>query len=427
MRLFVLLPLIAAAVACSSETRRPESSAGLETVFDSSRTDSVIARTAGAVPAERMRRVVDELRIAPEADDTTLFAEVSEFDVGLAGQLYVFEVPNRVLLLFDSTGALQRRVGRQGAGPGEFNFNNGMVVLRDGRLAQWDARNGRVSFFTADGEFTSSWVVPTGFSTSNGIRSDASGQLYAYRPVTPPRDGEILGRMGLRRFGDDGTLRDSLIPPDLPWTQVVYTATVSGNTSATVPTHSPRFMWQWHPEGYFVSVSMERYEIEVSRPQRPLRIVRDAPEIPVPEAERAWDQARITFNLRQTDPAWRFNGPPIPSVKPPVAGLHVARDGRIWVRVAVPSVEIPAADRDAGPAAAGAGGATSAPRPPVRTHRDAAVAFEVFERDGRFLGRVELPYTAQWMEAEGNRLWYLDRDADGLPAVVRARVEPALR
>jgi hypothetical protein len=407
-------------VACSAESRAPMSAAGLETVFDSTRADSVIARTAGEVPAERLRRVVDEVRIAPEADDTTLFAEVTEFDVGQGGELYVFDNPNRVLFIFDSTGALLRRVGRQGAGPGEFNSNNGMVVLRDGRLAQWDARNGRVSFFSAAGDFQYSWVVPTGFSTSFGIRTDTTGYLYAYRPVTPPRDGEILGRMGLRLFGDEGVLTDSLIPPDLPWTRVVYTASVRDNTSSTGPTHGARFQWQWHPHGYFVSVATERYQIELSRPDRPLRIVRDAPEIPVSDAERSWDQERITFNLRQTDPSWSFNGPPIPATKPPVAGLHVARDGRIWVRVAVPSVEIPEAEREAprGPA--------TGPRPPVRTHRDASTTFEVFAPSGEFLGRVEMPANIQWMEADGDRVWYIGRDADGLAAIVRARIQPGL-
>lgn len=383
----------------------------LATVFDSTRADSLIARVAGSVPAEFVRNATPELRIAPEADDTTLFAEVHEFDVGPDGRLYVFDAASRVLFLFDSTGRLLRRIGRQGAGPGEFNSNNGMVVLPDARLAQWDARNGRISFFSADGEYQYSWVVPTGFSTSHGIRTDRSGTLYAYRPVTPPREGEILGRMGLRLLGDEGVMTDSLIPPDLPFAQVVYVARQQDNTSATVPTHAPRFQWQWHPDGHFVSVSWERYEIEVSRAARPLRIVRDAPAIPVPEAERDWDQARITFNLRQTDPAWQFNGPAIPAVKTPLAGLAVARDGRIWVRVAVPSVEIPEEERDP----------VDSTRPPPRRYRDAAAEYEVFEATGEFVARVRLPYTATWMEADGPRVWYLDRDADGLPAVVRAR------
>jgi hypothetical protein len=65
-------------------------------------------------------------------------------------------------------------------------------------------------------------------------------------------------------------------------------------------------------------------------------------------------------------------------------------------------------------------------RGPVRQFRD-PVEYEVFESDGTFVGRVRLPLRASWMEADGNRVWFLDRDADGLVAVVRARIEPAFK
>ena len=35
------------------------------------------------------------------------------------------------------------------------------------------------------------------------------------RPVTPPREGEILGRMGLVRLKDGGAFADSSAAPDL--------------------------------------------------------------------------------------------------------------------------------------------------------------------------------------------------------------------
>jgi hypothetical protein len=404
------------APACARDDGGAPNSAGLATLFDSTTTDSVIARTAGSVPEEAMRGVVEEVRIAPAADDTSLFGEVFEFDVGADGRFYVFDQAGRSLLIFTPAGALERRVGRQGAGPGEFNSNGGMVVLADGRVAQWDSRNGRISFFSAGGDFDSSWVVPTGFFTSNGLRTDDSGAVYLYRAVTAPREGEILGRFGLVRLGEGGAFGDSLVPPDLRVERITYVAQKEGSTSAMSPTHSPRFQWQWHPDGHFVSVATSRYEVEVGRPGRAVRIVRDAPAIPVPDAERAYDQELITFQMRSNVPGWVWRGPAIPGEKPPVSALSVARDGRIWVRVATPSEEIPEAERD--PQVEG--------RRPVRRFRD-AVEYEVFERDGTFAGRVRLPANAQWMEADADRVWYLDRDADGLPAVVRARVEPGLR
>jgi len=413
-----MLALITAA-ACAAGTDDVADPSGLATVRDSTRADSVIVRVAGEVPAARLRSVTEELRIQPDAEDTTLFGETRDFEVGRDGRLYVYDAASHRIFVFGPDGAHRRTIGRQGAGPGEFNQNNGLQLLPDGRLAQLDSRNARVSFFTAEGDFLESWVIPAGFSTTNGIRADRSGALFLVRPVTPPRDGEILGRMGLVRLGAGGAFGDSTLAPDLRVPQVFYTATekVGANTnmSSTGPMHAPRFLWALHPEGHFISVNGARYEIEVSRPGTPLRIVRDASPVPVPEEERRWDEARITFNLRMTDPSWTFTGPPIPAVKPPIRELQVARDGRLWVRVSTPSERIPDTERE--PRREGRA------EPPI--FRD-PVHYEVFAADGKFLGRVVLPINSAWVEAENDLVWVLDRDSDGLPGVVRLRVVPGL-
>jgi hypothetical protein len=288
-------------------------------------------------------------------------------------------------------------------------------VLPDGRLAQWDSRNSRISFFSPAGDFVSSWVVTGGFSTSNGLWTDRTGAMLWYRPVTAPREGEILGRFGLVRLEDGGAFGDSLVPPDLPVDRVVYVAQRGGGTSAFNAAHAPQFVWAWHPDGYFVSASGGTYAIESSRPGRALRIERDAPVIPVSQEEQDFQVERVTASLRFTDPAWSFPGPRV-STMAPVVGVKTSRDGRIWVQVATPSEVIPEAERDV----------QRPDRPPVARYRQ-PVAYEVFDAEGGFLGRVSFPTNSTFVQADGDAVWYLHRDEDGLPAVVRARVEPSLR
>lgn len=409
-RLAVLLGCVVS-LACGSDARVGESSAGLTTIIDTTIPDSLIARTAGAVPDAAVRTVIEELRVQPDADDTSSFSEVYEFDVARDGRLYVFDYPGNRFFLYGADGAMRKVVGRKGGGPGEFESDNGMVVLKDDRLAILDAQNARLSFFSADGEFQNSWVVPAGFSTNDGLRTDTSGTLYLVRPVTPVREGVILGRMGLVRLADGGKWVDSLVAPDLRVDRITYLATKDGNMSATGPMHAARFLWGWHPHGYFVSAATQKYEIEISAPERAVRIVRDAPEVPVPDDERSWDQARITRNLRMTDPAWTWKGPEIPKTKPPIRLLHIARDGRIWVAVSTPSQRIPDAER--GPVQEGR------QAPPLYRDR---TAYEVFSPQGVFLGHVQLPGSGQFMEADGDKLWVLERNADDLPGVVRYRI-----
>jgi hypothetical protein len=378
--------------------------------------DTVFVQTKGLVPPGAVHRLIEELRIAPGAEDTTLFTEVWEFDVDRAGRFWVFDGPSNSILLFSPAGKLLRRIGREGAGPGEFRINSGMVALGDSGLAIWDSRNARISFFSSKGDFRTSWLTPSGFSTNDGLLTDRSGALYLKRPVTPPREGEILGRMGLVRLKAGGALGDSLVPPDLPVPREPYVAEQKGGRSSMNSELAPNYHWAWHPDGFFILGHGGNYEIVLARPrQQPLAIRRDLPKVPVGEEERAEARARILWSMRQTDPAWSWNGPAIPANKAPLRGLWVARDGKIWAEVAVPSERIP---RDE----------LVIPRDktmPV-SHFRTPLVYEVFATDGRFFARVSFPPCSRLMEADGNTVWALLRDADGLPAVLRFHIEPGL-
>lgn len=413
--------MLAMAGACAQgEARRTGGAAGLATVIDSTG-DSVIARVAGAVPATAIRHLVEELRIAPSAEDTSLFTEISEFEVDPAGRMWVFDRPSSSIFLFGADGALIRRVGRQGAGPGEYQQNGGMISLGDSGIALWDPSNARISFLDSAGVFRTSWLTPSSFYTNEGLISDRKGDLYLRRPVTAPREGEILGRMGLVRLKEGGAFADSLAPPDLPVARDVYVATLvqGGNRSqsSTSSDFAPNYHWGWHRDGYFVVANGGKYEVILARVgSKPLVIGREAEPVSIASEEREEERARITYSLRQTDPRWSWSGPAIPETKAPISGMFLARDGRIWVRVAVPSEPIPAEDmpvrRD-----------TLAPVLHFRT----PTTYEIFSADGRFLGRIDFPARTRLIEADGDRVWAVVRDADGLPGVVRFRIDPVLQ
>jgi len=413
-----LVPFLVVSACAGGGDSAPRDPAGLATVLDST-ADTVVARVVGEVPAAAVRRLTREVAIAPGLDDTSLFTDISEVDVDRAGRFWVFDRPSNSLLLFGADGALIRRTGRQGAGPGEFNGNNGMVVLGDSGVAQWDARNGRISFLDTAATVVRSWVVPTGFNTSNGLITDRAGRLYLRRPVTPPRQGEILGRMGLVRLRDGGAFGDSLAPPDLsvPRDEYVVTSPDGNGTSSRSARYAPNYYWAWHPEGYFVVGSGGTGEVILAREgARPLTIRREAPPVPVQEAERDEEQRALTYNMRQTNPSWNFTGPALPRTKAPLLGITAARDGRIWVRVAAPSEPIPEAEvvipRD-----------TLEPPQRFRT----PLVYEVFGTDGRFLGRVAFPPRSTFIDADGDLVWAIVRNEDDLPAVTRFRIEPGLR
>lgn len=412
--------LVAGLVAAGcGDTRASRSggSAGVPTVFDST-ADSIVATVDGDVPTSALRLVTAEMRIAPSMDDTALFADATSFVVDQADRIWLYDYQSRRVFLFDANGNLLRRIGRQGSGPGEFASGNGIVVLPDTGVAIWDSQNARISFFNSAGDFRTSWPTPAGFSTSNGLVTDRTHALYLRRPVTPPREGDILGRMGLVRLREGGAFADSLVPPDLLVRQDAYLAVSPDGRgrSSTGSSFAAAFTWAWHPDGYFVAGNGGTYEIVLARPDATPIVIRrhDAP-IAIPPDERDEEQARITFSMRQTQPGWSWTRPDLPATKAPLSSVMVTRDGNIWARVATPSERIPADELPP----------QRENRLPVR-HFRSPVTYEVFAPDGRFLGRVPMPPRTSIVEADGNVAWGVTRDADDLPAVVRFSISPPL-
>jgi hypothetical protein len=386
------------------------------TVAIDSTTDTLRVTVSGDVPADQVRRLEVELAIAPGVDDTTLFTMVRQFTVDGRGRFWVFDDASRSLFLFDPDGRLLRRIGRNGAGPGEFRANAGMVALTDGGLALWDPRNSRITTFDADGAFRATLPVPGGFNPSRGLHLDTAGALYIEQPLSAPRLGEIFGRIGLVRVGPDGTLLDSLLPPDLNLPRAQYVARNGKNTMATGARYAGAYHWAWLRGRAFVTGDGARNLLLVTGVGRPpMRIVRHFSPVAVAPEERGEEEALIRYELRRTDPGWQWDGPPLPMTKAPLVEVTTDRTGRIWAQVAVPSVRLT--------------------RDQLRTPRDAAdpvghfempVAYEVFTATGQFLGRVAFPREARLMEADGDTVWAIAPDESGIPAVIRYRITPGL-
>lgn len=407
-RVVVLLALLAA---CGQGRVRQ----GVTIAIDST-TDTVRVIVSGDIPVEDVHQLQVELAINPGVDDTTLFSMVREFEVDQQGRFWVFDDPSRSLFLFDAEGRLLRRIGRDGAGPGEFRRNAGMTALPDGGLALWDSRNSRITTFDRDGNFAGSTPVSGGYNPSNGLLIDTAGQLYLVQPFMASRTGGMFGRLGLVRLGPTGAVADSLLPPDLEVSPTEYVARRGVNTMAVGARYAGSYHWAWLRDGAFVTGDGARFQLRITGPgRRPLLIDRRSTPVPVDPEERREEEALIRYELRRTDPAWRWDGPPLPTTKAPLVGVATDRTGRIWAQVAVASVRL-SSDQ-------------------LRTPRDSAdpvgqfempVVQEVFTSAGEFLGRVAFPRGGRFVEADGDIVWAIAPDPNDIPAVVRYRIRPGL-
>jgi hypothetical protein len=123
--------------------------------------------------------------------------------------------------------------------------------------------------------------------------------------------------------------------------------------------------------------------------------------------------------MRQLDPGWRWNGPPIPETKPPYQAFFVGEDGRIWVQLSQPAYKSEETDYT---------NETSPPgtiEVPPQTWIE-PTAFDVFEADGTYLGMVLAPEGFSMNPtpvARGDYVWAVVMDELEVPYIVRFRIK----
>lgn len=395
----VTLAVTVAAALAACDRTAPNGDATLRVERDTIG-DTVVVRTLAGSTGGDSVRIVEELRIGePEGSEAYTFGQVREMAVGADGTMYVYDGALRALRSYDSTGRFVHTIGREGGGPGEYREVIGLAVHPDGRLLLRDPRLGRIAVYTAAGEPLDSWPMQSGLFASDMLRTDSAGYVYARILTGAPKPGETWP-FALARLDAHGAVVDTLPAPR--WAEALVNTAI----------YDPTTLWTWHPFGYFVAAFGARYAVELRHTDGPvLRIERAGqPVLQVPADERA--ELDSTFSaLRQRSP-----GPPqpaqpsIPTTKPAIRDIATGQDGRIWVRPYMPSIpRAEAAD-------------TTSPAPRRGRRWTEPIAWDVFEPDGIFLGRVPLPPRATLYAMRGDRLWGTVRDDDDVPYLVRWRI-----
>jgi hypothetical protein len=145
----------------------------------------------------------ERLRIGSLDGPADAFGEIRAVAFGRANRLYVADDLNHEIRVFESDGQLTRVIGRQGKGPGEFEWPWAVAVDDTDTLIVWDQGMGRFSVFDPDGEFQRSFPPPRSWLV-NSIHFLPEGDLLiAAFGVTDTwglhrleRDGEVINEFG---------------------------------------------------------------------------------------------------------------------------------------------------------------------------------------------------------------------------------------
>lgn len=335
-------------------------------------------------------RAMEDLRLGrAEGAGPDVFAAPVALEVDARGRLYVLDAQAGQLRVFGADGAHVRSLGGQGAGPGELRQPLGMAMAPDGALWVVDPGNGR---FTA---FDTSGAVRTTVRRASGLamvpwpgRFDRQGRLW---DVSTGPTGMSGPPALLRVDPASGKVQRVDLPSFTPAQFSASNGPVS--VSAPVP-FSPELAWTLDAEGRVWSGVTDRYRLRLHDPAGDtLRVVeRAAAPVEVASSERDSVPGRLKWF---TDQGGRIDLSRVPRHKPAFVSIRTDDRGWLWVR---PS--LPASERNA--------------------------AFDVFDPEGRYQGRLPLPIQhedAMPLVIRGDRIYAVVLNDDGVPQVVRFRIE----
>ncbi len=382
--------------------------------------DTLVVRTVSGSIWRDTADLVPEVSIGVfEGPEEYIFGQIVSMALGADGTIYVMDRQAPALRVYNADGTYRTTFGREGGGPGEYKGpDGGLAVLSDGRVLLRDPSNARIQVYSPEGEALDTWRIRGNFNTSRKMIVDRQDRAHALI-LLDPEASVLEWTTGLVQIHPDGSPGDTLEIPDTPWKEPVIEAHFEdkeGNTSMSVNTipFGPAENAALSPGGYFIHGINTDYVLTLLKPGAPLRIEKAYQPVPVASGERAEEEAREIRNMRGTDPNWRWNGPPIPDVKPPYHRFYGGEDGTVWVQVSQPGTkgEDPSYD----------------PQDPdaVLDEWSEPLLFDVFDDGGRYLGAVRAPAgMSPYPEPLFTREWVLAtvRDQYDVQTVVKFRVE----
>ncbi len=148
-------------------------------------------------------------------DSSYVFALLIEAGYSPDGRIMALDAQKCCVSVYSPDGSHLYDIGRNGAGPGEFQFPLSMAILSDGGLAVSDVLNAGLSFFDADGGYSEQL---TGFvmGPPSSICPGPNGSFYGELMTMNMEDGEMEGSLDVARWDSLESPEPSAIYVSLP-------------------------------------------------------------------------------------------------------------------------------------------------------------------------------------------------------------------
>jgi hypothetical protein len=407
---FVICTVVPAATAQRGVSRR------------SDRGDTVVV-TSTAIGLWGPRRAAVEVQRITAAHDGEPFGMITAMTALPDGGVAIFDgkgASGPVLWVLDAKGRFERRIGREGSGPGEYRSCNDCLVSNvDGSIGLLDNRNRRITTYLRNGTVRSTAPAPegAGFGGVPRFLPGPPGSYFARleltpSPATPITDPQQDERYGFILIAENGKVLDT-VPPPKSWLRKPAQSLLE-----------PRMLWHPLRDGRVAVGATDQMRILIHDRKgprtNPVFLEGITARIPFGTDERKMLRAHAAYaNAHLRKPPSRQAQLPAepPTLKPLFRGFETDHTGRLFLRLHSAGVTPPPGLLPPEPVFMGEDGRPIPTRPSV-THMEPPL-FAAFERDGRFLGETHFPVSAVKVSFVGNTAWVILKDPDGEDVLVK--------
>jgi hypothetical protein len=302
-----------------------------------------------------------------------LFSRVREIDADAKGNIYVLDSQPPFVRVFDGSGAFEKTIGKKGQGPGEMEGPGGLQITPAQEVMVYDYPTRRLVFFSLDGLYLrqTSTAAVTPFTH---LKMDSRGNFAADLLLPPPAGQEVA------KFSSD-------MKP------IATIAKIESHyKEREIDVLAPTLHFDLTPGGELVWARSDSYVMCVLNPDG--RIIK--------RIHKAYESHKVTEEYRKTitqrfmrldssRQTWKLN---FAKSFPPMRGLYVDEEGRIFVETYEPVLG-----------------------------RKGWTCFDVFDSEGRFMAKFPIKRSgSQQYIWKNGCLYRVEQDEEGYQKVVRYRV-----
>lgn len=362
-RWMLFLSIIIAVLSCQKQTTKWQGTIEEENDI------IVVKNPQEPMYGEEIFSLEEELSIGVvEGKEEFLFSEIRRIAVDEQGRIYVLDLKEHSVKIFDENGSFVKKFGKKGQGPGEFQFPFEIFILGKDEIV---VQSVHFSLFSRDGDYKRS--ISTTPTRLGPAKMDSEGNIVGLVVVME----EENPRYELKKFDSEMNLLHSLGSSSIPKLR-----------ADTFNPFFPRLLWCIGLNDQIICGTQDKYKITIfdSEGKATRKISKEFTPIKI-------DQADIDERTEGMLPEMKSRMT-IPKYHNAFLWISADDEGKIFVQTW------------------------------ERTYNRDGYLFDIFDQEGKYLAKVPIPAksTKYPLIFKKNKLFTIEEDEEGFQVVKRYKV-----